>query len=356
MKKIKIGILGCGAVAYRWYLKGLAKDSEDFELYAVCDLDLEKAKQTAATFNVPHVADTKEKLVELGIDLVVILTRHADHPPLIKYFLNNNIHVYSEKPFAPNAVIGRKLVALAESKKMVFASAPQVMFSSRNQTVKKLIEEGAIGDVAYVRVSSSNLGPAGRADTDYNPVWFYNEGGSLSSLGIYGLSALLWIMGKPQRVSSFQGIAMPNREVLFGPFAGTEFKVTAPDSIVSLFAFPNDVFAVFDGSYVMTTPPRYEMEFHGTKGSLMVGGFGGPDSIHLYVPGKPYAQVGPDDDCHLTWNLSWGVEDAARAILEKRPPKASSTFALDVIGVMDAMALSTKTHKHISLKTVSPTS
>jgi predicted dehydrogenase len=349
MKKIKIGIIGCGAVAYRWYLKGLAGKNKNYQLIAVCDIDLERARKAAVDFGVPHYTNKLEEMMEFEIDLAVILTRHQDHPEHITFFLKQGVHVYSEKPFAPNNKVGADLVTLAKKKKLVFGSAPQVMFSSRNQTVKKHIENGLIGKLAFARVSSSNLGPAGRKDTDYDPQWFYAEGGSLSSLGIYGLSALIWILGMPIKISSMQGIAMPNRVVAHGPFKGKKFQVTAPDSVVALFDFGSNIFAMFDGSYVVTTPSPYEMEFHGTKGSLLVNGFGGPESIIFNSLNNEKTLVGPDDNCHKIWNLSMAVEDTARAIIEKRKPLASAEFALNVIKIIDAMEISTAQRVHVTV-------
>lgn len=339
-KKIRLGILGCGAVAYRWYLKGLCGDKESYRVVAVCDVDKKRAQQAASDYNVGFNCSTKDELLNFGIDAVLILTRHKDHFEHIKFFLENNVHVYSEKPFAENYQDGQKLVALAKSKGLKFGSAPQIMLSSRNIKTKQLINSGLIGKITLVRASCSNLGPAGRLDTDYDPEWFYNEGGSLASLGIYGLSALLWIMGKPEKISCFQGIAYPNREVLYGPAKDKQFRVTAPDNVTAMLDFGEGCFALFDGSYSVANPPKYDFEIHGTKGSLLVGGFGGPASILHCTLEKVSTEVGPDDNCHLTWNLSWGVEDMLNAILENIEPAASADFALGVIDVMDKMHVS----------------
>ncbi|MCG7859236.1 hypothetical protein MD537_19830, partial [Flavihumibacter sediminis] len=51
-KKIKIGIVGCGSVSGQ-YLPHLSK-SAHVELVSVCDIVLERAKNRAKEFNVPH--------------------------------------------------------------------------------------------------------------------------------------------------------------------------------------------------------------------------------------------------------------------------------------------------------------
>jgi predicted dehydrogenase len=258
--------------------------------------------------------------------------------------------VYSEKPFVTTPSEGRRIIALAKRKKLTIGSAPQVMLSTRNQTVKKLIQKGLIGKVTFVRVSSSNLGPAGRSDTNYDPTWFYNEGGSLWSLGIYGLSALIYILGIPKKISSFEGIAIPEREVMYGPAKGKKFSVTAPDNVVAMLDFGDGKYGLYDGSYSVATPPKYEFEIHGTNGSLLVGGFGGPESVIYVNLLKKEKKVGPRDNCHKKWNLSMGVEETIYAIQEKRIPKTSVYFAYSVITVIEAMAISNREKRHVIIR------
>ncbi len=348
-KQLKVAILGCGAVADRWYLKGLilSPESTRYKVVAVCDIDEQKARQVVQDFGVPNFCTDYKDLLKYKPDLVVVLTRHNDHYEHNKYFLSNGINVYSEKPFAESVEQGIELVGLAKSNSLVFGSAPQVMLSSRNQKIKEIIKIGRIGKISLVRASCSNLGPAGRPDTDYDPEWFYQQGGSLSSLGIYGLSALIWLMGTPQRITCYEGIANPVRKVMYGPVAGKNINVTAPDNVVAMLDYGSASYVLFDGSYSVPTPPKYDFEIHGSEGSLLVGGFGGKDSIVLCVPGQEPEMVGPDDDCHVRWNLSWGVEDTINAIIDKRTPGVSAEFALEVLKVVEKMQESSQSGKVI---------
>jgi predicted dehydrogenase len=136
--KFKIGIIGCGAVAYRWYLKGLSQKNDSYILDAICDIDGKKAEKVAKDFNIAKWCKDFKSLLNFNLDLVVILTRHDAHYEHIKFFLDNDVNVYSEKPFAPNTRLGQKLLSLANAKKLVMGSADSCLNCSSFILVVKL--------------------------------------------------------------------------------------------------------------------------------------------------------------------------------------------------------------------------
>ncbi len=341
--KIKIGILGCGGVAHRWYLKGLSNINKNYELVAVADIIEDKAKEAAAKYNIPFYYSSIEDLANHPeVELIVILTRHEDHYKNIKYCFDKGLNVYSEKPFAETSKEAEELIEIANKKNIIFGAAPQIMFSSRNKVVKETIENNKIGKITLIRASNSNMGPADRKGVEYDPRWFYQDGSSLKSLGIYTLSTLIWLMGTPLRIAGLSGTSIPQREVMYGPFKGNKFDVTIPDNEVAMIEFENNCYALFDGSYSVLNPPKYEFEIQGTKATLLVSGFGGKESVILHEREKDPIAIGPDDDCHIKWNLSWAVEDTIMSITEKRKPIANPEFALIVIKAIEAIQDSSK--------------
>lgn len=339
---IRIGIVGCGAVANRWYLKGLSGKNKSYETVIVCDIIKDRALKAAKNYQIPNYTTDIKELLKYQLDLVVILTRHFDHYDHVKFFLEKGINVYCEKPFAHTYTKAKKLVALANQKKVLLCCAPQIMLSSRNMKIKSALESGLIGKITFLRGSCSNLGPAFRAHTDYDPEWFYHQGGSMVSLGIYGLSTIVFLLGMPKYVSSFEGIAIRKRTVMYGPAKGKKFTVLAPDNVVALLDYTNASFVCFDGSYSIANPPEYEFEIHGTKGSIFVKGFGGKKSIKFIDLYNKIEFIGPQDKCHKKWTLAWGVEESIKALIEKRTSKTNAKFALNVLRLIDAIKSSSK--------------
>jgi virulence factor len=85
------------------------------EVVKVWDPDPEKARQLAATFHIPTVANSLEEMVS-GIDGVMITDTRgdgSDHYELAKPFLEKGIPTYVDKPFADSIEAGRRIVELA---------------------------------------------------------------------------------------------------------------------------------------------------------------------------------------------------------------------------------------------------
>ena len=54
MKRVKIGVVGCGAIAQVHHLPNLTELQEEFEVTAVCDISAGAAEYAASRFHVPH--------------------------------------------------------------------------------------------------------------------------------------------------------------------------------------------------------------------------------------------------------------------------------------------------------------
>ena len=100
MDKVKIGVLGTGAIS-GIYFKNLTKVFSEVEVVAVCDLFVEKAKEAAEEYQIPKVYETMEEMLADGeIEIILNLTRPNEHYKTTRAALLAGKHVYSEKPLA----------------------------------------------------------------------------------------------------------------------------------------------------------------------------------------------------------------------------------------------------------------
>ena len=98
---IKVGIIGCGGIAFGKHLPSLKKLPQ-VEMVALCDLELEraeKAKKEYGTEDAQIFTDYKE-LLALDLDVVHVLTPNNTHATISIAAMESDKHVMCEKPMA----------------------------------------------------------------------------------------------------------------------------------------------------------------------------------------------------------------------------------------------------------------
>jgi predicted dehydrogenase len=143
---IRVGLLAYGAIGDEHSRAINATDG--LHLMAVADTNPERL--TAAQVLAPNVTtftDATEMLDSGLLDLVVISTPPNSHYRWAKESLNRGIHVILEKPMALNVQECDELMALAAAKSLLLVVYQNRRFDADFVTMKKLIDEGSIGEV-----------------------------------------------------------------------------------------------------------------------------------------------------------------------------------------------------------------
>ncbi|MBI3971969.1 MAG: Gfo/Idh/MocA family oxidoreductase [Chloroflexi bacterium] len=340
MEKVRAGVVGCGVIANNTYLPGIADKPEKMELVAVCDVQRPLAERAGEKFGAREVyADYEQMLARAPIDAVVVLTNIQSHAPNVLAALQAGKHVYTEKTMATTLEDANRCIAEAERRNLLLACAPPVMLSAVNQKVKDLIARGAIGHVNFVRARHSHAGPAASRNWAADPTWFYKPGaGPILDLGVYAFHELTGILGPVKRVTSFAGIAMPERPIRSGPAKGMTIAVEVEDNSLTLLDFGNSTFAVVDSTYCVQAAKGPRTEYYGSEGTINVNERRGPQPpIELYraderldVRGWLPIEMGGA----ASWSLASGVEHLADCIREGKRPIISAEHARHCLEVM----------------------
>ena len=120
-ERLRVGVIGCGLVAQTQHLPNLAALPELFELSAVCDLDLSRAKRCAERFGAGRAHRDAADLLGDELDAVVIATS-GDHARLVADAAGRGLGVLVEKPLCLDVATGTALraqLAGAEQRIMV---------------------------------------------------------------------------------------------------------------------------------------------------------------------------------------------------------------------------------------------
>jgi len=118
MRKINLGILGCGSIAQYAHLPAATKSSL-INLIAVCDKRQDVMQAIACRYQVPETyTDHREFLKNADIEAVVLAVPDPLHVPLTFDCLKAGKHILIEKPLATNSEQGLKLLRAVDGSKL----------------------------------------------------------------------------------------------------------------------------------------------------------------------------------------------------------------------------------------------
>ena len=95
MKRVKIGVVGCGAIAQVHHLPNLNALPDQFEVAVVCEVSPSAAADAARRFHVPRYVTDYRELLAADVDAVLLC--HTEPNPEAA-FLEPGKHLFIEKP------------------------------------------------------------------------------------------------------------------------------------------------------------------------------------------------------------------------------------------------------------------
>ena len=186
------GVLGLGNISKR-FMKSLSY-SDEGALYAVAALTPQKREDFQRTHPDIKVYDNYLDLIEdEEVDVVYLALRHNDHFQWAKEALKHNKAVLCEKPATLSYQQTKELCDLAKQKHTFFMEAMKSRFVPMMNEIKKIVEQGLIGDIQRIETSFCN-------DVEYNEksyLFDLNQGGILYDCGIYNIEVILDFIHSP---------------------------------------------------------------------------------------------------------------------------------------------------------------
>jgi predicted dehydrogenase len=195
MDRLRIAVIGCGAVAERVHLPALAR-SRDAAVTVLVDRAQDRARFLASKFNIPATADDYRHVMK-DIDAAVVGVPHQLHAPIAIELLDAGIHVLVEKPMALNPDECARMNAAAARSGAVLAVGLLRRCSPALRFVKQALDSGLLGRVRSfdLREGSVYRWPVASASM-FRP----EGGGVLADAGSHVLDLVTWWFGDWQKV------------------------------------------------------------------------------------------------------------------------------------------------------------
>lgn len=212
IERLRVGVLGMGFMGgthtQAWQrVKATFNLPIDIEMKALFDMSESSLALNGARYEFERTTQDWREVCEADdIDVVSICTPNFAHLEAAELALSTGKHVWCEKPMATSIADAEAMVALAEAGKargLKTILGYNYMKSPTLLAIKKLIEDGVIGDVVHFNgVYTEDF----MCDMDMPHSWRLTKAGggkgALGDMGSHQVSMAIWLCGPIREVAS----------------------------------------------------------------------------------------------------------------------------------------------------------
>ncbi len=124
--------------------------AKGLKLVGVCEPDEERRLAAAATEGVPTYEHIDEVCADDSVDMVSLIVPHDVHAPLAVQAMNAGKHVLTEKPICVTTAEADAMIAASNKNDVMLTTYHNRRWDPDWVTVKRLIDEGCVGEVFLV--------------------------------------------------------------------------------------------------------------------------------------------------------------------------------------------------------------
>lgn len=291
---MRVAIVGCGLIGQK---RARALDG-DARLVAVADLDPRRAAALAAQ----HVGcavetDPTACVRRRDVDLVIVSTINHALAPLTLAAVEAGKHVLVEKPAARSAEELEPVLVAARQRGVVVKVGFNHRFHPALLQARRLVDEGAVGPLMYVR---GRYGHGGRLG--YEQEWRANRelsgGGELLDQGVHLIDLARWFLGEFTHVHGIIG-------TYFWPMPVEDNGFLALQTDTGRIAWLHASCTEWKNLFCL--------EIYGRDGKLQIDGLGGSYGVERLSFYRMLPQMGPPETTIWEYpgeDRSWQAEFA----------------------------------------------
>jgi scyllo-inositol 2-dehydrogenase (NADP+) len=279
---VRVGLIGFGLAGQAFHAP-MIRGVKGMELACILERRGSHAHERYPDVRVARHLD--EMLSDSTITLCVVATPNDSHFSYAKACLEAGRHVVVDKPLTPTMAEAEQLVRLAAERQRLFSVYQDRRWDGSFLTVKKLVAEKALGEVAEYEARFD------RFRLDAKPsAWReqanYPAAGVLWDLGPHLLDGAMVLFGEPETISA---TALRQRPAS-----------TIDDAFDVVFEYPRLIATL--RARIIAYAPTHHLLVHGSEGSFVKYGMDPQEEI-LRSPNYPDG---------LDWGADWGLEPEDR--------------------------------------------
>lgn len=192
---VRVALVGYGLAGESFHAPFIAS-TRGMRLDAIVTRDPSRRARAAREHREARLLDSIDEVLEQAdaLDLVVVATPNRSHVPMARAALEAGLGVVVDKPLAPTAAEARALVRLAGERGRLLTVYQNRRWDSDFLTLRRLVAEGALGDVLRVESRFERWRPEPKAGWKENadPA---EGGGILLDLGTHLVDQAVTLLG-----------------------------------------------------------------------------------------------------------------------------------------------------------------
>ncbi|MDB4866467.1 MAG: oxidoreductase [Cohnella sp.] len=197
MKKIKVAVIGCGTIANTAHIPAYIANP-NAEIKYFCDINLERAQKAVKEYGCgTAIENYHDILKDPEIEAVSVCTPNNVHSTITIDCLHAGKNVLCEKPAARTYADALEMQKVQHETGKVLNIGVVNRFNTGVNIIKKMIENGELGEVYHVYVSfrsQRSIPGLGGAFTTKAIA----GGGALIDWGVHFLDIVMYCTGDPQ--------------------------------------------------------------------------------------------------------------------------------------------------------------
>jgi predicted dehydrogenase len=262
MKPVRIGIIGAGWVVRNRHLPALGS-IPGVEVRLIWSRDHNKARKVATEFGIPKISNRWQEVVESPeLDAVVVATPPILHLPATVAALEAGKHVLCQARMARNLKEAQEMLRAARASRLVTALYPPRPGLKGDRVMRRLLQEGFVGDIREVRVTAMTLAESGEG---------YHWKTDPDVVGVNAMTMGLWVeilnrwVGPATTVVATGKVHHKRRRTLEGEWT----EAVVPDSLVVAAELECGATASYHLSTCASFGPGNSIEIYGSRGALI---------------------------------------------------------------------------------------
>lgn len=269
MKRIGIGLIGCGGIAQRAHLPAIRAVAEA-NLVGVCDIVDEVAEKTGKAHKVSYTTEYLSLLERKDIEAVIVAVPHKYHKEITVEACKHKKHVLCEKPLGITLEECDTMIQAAEKGKVVLMTAENYLFDPALRLISDFVDNDVLGKVRLINLEQVGF----YKGYSWRRVKDVAGGGILMDDGVHLFALALKWAGAVESMFAKMETYRPELEGK---------KIDVEDNGHVIMEHSNGVLTTVDTSGVNRFP-HFAFEVNGDKGGV----------LYQWVVGSPWSKYQPE--------------------------------------------------------------